>query len=87
MRMASELFSSPGPGDPRSLIVLDFPVTPKPRFFPGNPHPKLFDILNRGRDAYKSQLKSDFYPYRADFNRILSSAITRDETEPSWLRQ
>jgi hypothetical protein len=32
MRFARELFHTHDPRAPRSLIILDYPVTPKPRF-------------------------------------------------------
>ncbi len=32
MRLARELFHTHDPRAPRSLIILDYPVTPKPRF-------------------------------------------------------
>jgi methyltransferase family protein len=84
LRVARELFYSQGPGAPRSLIILDHPVTPKPRSSLDNPHPKLYEILNRGRAVYRSRLER-FLPYRRDFERIESSyANTNDETEPAW---
>jgi Methyltransferase domain len=84
VKVAMELFYVLAPGAPRSLIVLDYPVTPKTRFFPGNPHPKLFEILNRSREAYRARL-TRFLPYRSDFDRIQRHNGTNDETEPTWL--
>jgi hypothetical protein len=85
MRVAREIFWPPGPGVSRSLIILDYPVTPKPRFAPGNPHPKLFELLNRSRGAYRSRLEG-FLQYRSDFERIPSwYENAHNETEPSWV--
>jgi predicted O-methyltransferase YrrM len=84
-RVASELFHSPPPGSPHSLISLDYPVTPKARYSPGNPHPKLFEILNRERTAYRARLDR-FLAYRDDFERIQASyENAHDEPEPTWV--
>jgi hypothetical protein len=85
MRLARELFHTHDPRAPRSLIILDYPVTPKPRFSPDNPHPKLYEILNRNRFEYRSRLER-FLPYRGDFEQIQSiPSNPNDETEPAWL--
>jgi hypothetical protein len=82
MRVASEIFSPPPEGQPRSVIVLDFPVSPKPRFSPGHPNPFLVEILNRRRAEYRAWLER-FLPYRSDFERI--QLRSSDETEPTWI--
>lgn len=85
IRLARELFYPPGPGAQRSLILLDYPVTPKPRFSPGNPHQKLFEILNREREAYRVRLKR-LIPYRSDLERIQPwYQNAHDEIDPTWV--
>ncbi|MGA2682164.1 MAG: class I SAM-dependent methyltransferase [Candidatus Bathyarchaeia archaeon] len=65
-------------------ILLDYPVKPTPRYGYGKPpHPKLYNIINRNRNAYKDTLKS-FLGFREDFLKI-PVKNANDSTQPFWI--
>lgn len=65
-------------------ILLDYPVKPTPRYGYGKPpHPKLYEIINRNRNAYKDILTS-FLRFREDFLKI-PVKDANDTMQPSWV--
>jgi hypothetical protein len=68
--------------DKRFPIYLDYEVKSVPRYGYGKPaHPKLHEIINRNRNAYRGLLES-FLTYRDDLLRIPKDATS--STEPCW---
>ncbi len=45
------------------IIEIDYPVEPKGRYWPGNPHAQLYDIINQRRESYKNLLRN-FLEYK-----------------------
>jgi len=54
--------------DPETVVVLDYPIHPKQRWDFKNPHPKIYDIINKNRNVYKSNLQKflEFSKFFAD---------------------
>lgn len=68
----------------RQIIVLDYPVQPRPRWGHGKPeHAALHDIINRGRGRYADTLGS-FLKYQSDFAKI-SLRAAEDTSAPHWI--
>jgi hypothetical protein len=65
-------------------ILLDYPIKPTPRYGYGKPpHPKLYEIINRNRNAYKDTLRS-FLRFRENFLKI-PVKNANNTNEPSWV--
>lgn len=67
-------------------ILLDYPVKPTPRYGYGKPpHPKLYEIINKNRIAYKNILES-FLGFKEYFLQIPAESAS-DTQEPSWINK
>ncbi|NEO70863.1 class I SAM-dependent methyltransferase [Moorena sp. SIO3H5] len=72
-----------------TFLYFDYPINQKSRYGYGKPpHPKLYEIINRGRETYKTYLNS-FLEYRENLRKLANKAIKEHSTEPSlfnpWL--
>ncbi|MCX5782938.1 MAG: class I SAM-dependent methyltransferase [Elusimicrobia bacterium] len=68
---------------PEKVILLEYPVNPKPRWDKSNPHRELYDIIKRNSAAYKNHLRS-FLPL-ADYFAAIPKLPTSDSSiEPFW---
>lgn len=63
-------------------MVLDFPVTPRPRYDLNHPHPRLHEIIAERSDAY-AQTLTGFLDLEADLLRIPRVA-SGGAAEPCW---
>jgi hypothetical protein len=64
-------------------ILLDYPVKATPRYGYGKPpHPKLYEIINKNRNTYKSTLES-FLRLKEYLLKIPSESASNTQ-EPSW---
>jgi len=67
-------------------ILLDFPVNPTPRYGYGKPpHPKLYEIINRNRNAYKNTL-GNFLRFKENFLNI-PLKNENNTKDPSWVNE
>jgi len=67
------------------LIFLDYPINPSQRWWNGNPHLELWNIINRNRPSYIELLKS-FLAFTENFLRIPERQTTDSSpSEPSWI--
>jgi len=67
-------------------ILLDYPVKATPRYGYGKPpHPKLYEIINKNRNAYKSTLES-FLRLKEYFLKIPTESASNTQ-EPSWINR
>jgi len=65
-------------------ILLDYPVKAIPRYGNGKPpHPKLYEIINKNRNAYKRALKS-FLSFKEYLLKIPTESADNSQ-EPSWI--
>ena len=65
-------------------ILLEYPVKPTPRYGYGKPpHPKLYEIINRNRNAYKNTLGS-FLRFEENFLKIPVKNANNTK-EPFWV--
>lgn len=70
---------------PETVVLLDYPIEPKRRWTERNPHKELYDVINRNRISYESDLK-DFLQFSDNFLRIpeqRSAGIS--SVEPCWI--
>ncbi|EGJ33622.1 MULTISPECIES: class I SAM-dependent methyltransferase [Moorena] len=72
-----------------TFLYFDYPINQKSRYGHGKPpHPKLYEIINRGRDTYKTYLNS-FLQYQENLLKFANKAIKEQSPEPSlfnpWL--
>lgn len=69
---------------PETVIVLDYPVRPRQRWTTDTPHPGLYDIINRRRDAYQVALES-FLVFKDRLSTIPASKPQDDfSLTPHW---
>ncbi len=68
---------------PEIPMVLDYPVSPRPRYDIANPHPQLRKIIADRSDVYADQL-ARFLDFTPDMLRIPKS-VPQGSSEPSWL--
>jgi hypothetical protein len=66
------------------VIVLDYPINPKPRYgYENPPHKKLYELINYERRNYQKTLKS-FLKYKKNFFNI-EKCETEDKSKPNWI--
>lgn len=64
-------------------IFIDYPVNNIPRYNKGNPHHKLYDIINAKRDFYKNLL-NEVLEFKDVFHGIEDSENEKNPTKPGW---
>lgn len=69
---------------PETVAVLDYPVRSRRRWVPEHPHQELHDIINTGREYYKSNLLS-FLPLLSYFTVIPERQTGDASVEPYWI--
>lgn len=70
---------------PEMVVVLDYPIHSRQRWDQGNPHQKIYDILNRYRNSYESNLRA-FLPLSKYFTIIPERQIADAElSDPCWI--
>ncbi len=70
---------------PETVVVFDYPLNPKRRWDPKNPHHELYDIINRSRAAYTHHLQS-FLTFEEYFIKIPKQQTSDSpSTEPCWI--
>jgi hypothetical protein len=66
-------------------IELEYPLYPEPRYGWGRPpHPKLVQILERGRAVYREHL-SGFLGHEPRLASVAKVTPDAEDTEPSWI--
>ena len=70
---------------PETVVVLDYPVNSRRRWDEKNPHKELYDIINKNRELYKSNLQS-FLPLSRYFAAIPKRYTANSaSSEPCWI--
>lgn len=69
---------------PETVILLEYPVHPKPRWTKHSPHKELYEIINRNRIRYKT-LVNDFLEFNEFFSKIAERQSPDNFYEPSWI--
>jgi predicted O-methyltransferase YrrM len=65
-------------------ITLDYPIKPAPRWGHGHPpHPKLYRILDRGREQYRRHLR-DIVALHSQLHAIPLVPSPSNPLEPAW---
>ncbi|AOY82931.1 class I SAM-dependent methyltransferase [Moorena producens JHB] len=72
-----------------TFLYFDYPINQKSRYgFGKPPHPKLYEIINRGRETYKTYLNT-FLQYQENLLKLANKSIKEHSPEPSlfnpWL--
>jgi hypothetical protein len=66
-------------------LFIDYPVNPRPRYGQGKPpHPKLYEIINGNREAYKATLRL-LLRYRDSLVQIAKVEPDPRSTRPAWI--
>lgn len=79
------LMKAAGSVSPESVMVMDYPVKLKQRWDQENPHKELYDIINKNRKFYKSNLQA-FLPLLRYFTIIPERhTINSAPNEPCWI--
>jgi hypothetical protein len=69
---------------PETVIVLDYPIYSRQRWDQENPHQRLYDIINRNRESYKSNLQG-FLSLSRYFTIIPAWQTNSSSSEPCWI--
>ncbi len=70
---------------PETVVLLNYPIIFKQRWDQENPHQKLYEIINKNRELYKSNLQT-FLPLTEYFTNIPEQhAPNSVSSEPYWL--
>lgn len=69
---------------PKSVIILDYPINPKPRWTAAQPHEILSNIIGRNREIYIGHLET----FRLLTEKLLEIPVARTQRtlneEPNW---
>lgn len=67
---------------PDTVLLLEYPISPRQRWNVENPHQKLYEIINGNREIYKTNLEQ-FLTLANNF-RIIQKSVDQDLREPCW---
>lgn len=75
---------SPQPAGYIYPLFIDYPVKPQPRYGHGRPpHPQLYEIINKNREAYKEILRQ-LLCYKDSLTQIAKVETNPHSTRPMW---
>jgi hypothetical protein len=70
---------------PDKVVLLEYPINPKQRWDQNNPHKELYNIINKNRDVYKSNLRAflELSEFFSEIPEQLSPNHLSDK--PAWI--